>query len=316
MAGRLGAVLVVLAAFVPAVAGQGTAFYTVQFEAVWSAATHPTDFPGNPHFSGLVGGTHNSGASFWQSGRAASPGIQVMAETGSKEPLRSEVQAAIQAGTAFRVLSGPGLSVSPGTTSYSFESTADYPLVTLVSMIAPSPDWFVGVNGLELLDNGQWRDNVTVELRPYDAGTDSGPSYVSPNQPTSPATPISRIQGEPFLVGGNVPAMARFTFRLDMVAGGTQSESVGELPRIAHLLVYPNPSAGQVRAALTLPEAQVVQLVLTDVRGREVARLPGQYLEAGRHVLPVSMAGLATGIYFLRMEGRGFRLVRPLARVR
>ena len=30
--------------------------------------------------------------------------------------------------------------------------TTDHPRVTLVTMIAPSPDWFVGVSGLSLLD--------------------------------------------------------------------------------------------------------------------------------------------------------------------
>ena len=30
----------------------GNARYRVTFQATWSAATHPTNFPGNPHFSG------------------------------------------------------------------------------------------------------------------------------------------------------------------------------------------------------------------------------------------------------------------------
>ncbi|HIF20738.1 MAG TPA: hypothetical protein EYQ27_02255 [Gemmatimonadetes bacterium] len=29
---------------------EGSATYDVVFESVWSAATHPTDFPSNPHF--------------------------------------------------------------------------------------------------------------------------------------------------------------------------------------------------------------------------------------------------------------------------
>ena len=36
-----------------------TARYRVRFNATWSATTHPNDFPSAPHFSGLIGGTHN-----------------------------------------------------------------------------------------------------------------------------------------------------------------------------------------------------------------------------------------------------------------
>ena len=56
-----------------------------------------------------------------------------------------------------------------------FEVNPEYPLVTLITMIAPSPDWFVGVAGLSLLDgSGRWRKRVDVDLYPYDAGTEDG----------------------------------------------------------------------------------------------------------------------------------------------
>ena len=45
--------------------------YTVEFESTWSANTHPTDFPSNPHFSGLVGGTHDNSVTFWETGQLA-----------------------------------------------------------------------------------------------------------------------------------------------------------------------------------------------------------------------------------------------------
>lgn len=45
--------------------------------------------------------------------------------------------------------------------------------------IGPSPDWVVGVNGLNLcLKNCTWIENLTVDLYPYDAGTDSGITYM------------------------------------------------------------------------------------------------------------------------------------------
>ena len=63
---------------------EARAEYTVTFDASWSKSTHPEDFPPNPHFSGLIGGTHNDDIRFWMPGRKASDGIKAMAERGLK----------------------------------------------------------------------------------------------------------------------------------------------------------------------------------------------------------------------------------------
>ena len=79
-------------------------------------------------------------------------------------------------------------------------------------MIAPSPDWFVGVSGLSLYENGEWISQKVVELVPYDAGTDSGVSYNSANLATANPEPISKIEVTLFLVNGDVPPLGTFTF--------------------------------------------------------------------------------------------------------
>ena len=62
-------------------------------------------------------------------------------------------------------------------------------------MIDPSPDWIVGVSGLELcLANGSWIEEKILNLYPWDAGTDSGSTYISPDQPTYPRDVIRRIK--------------------------------------------------------------------------------------------------------------------------
>jgi hypothetical protein len=190
-----------------------TAQYQVTFDAVWSLATHPTAFPPSPHFSGLVGATHDAGVSFWEPGGTASPGMESMAETGSKSPLTSEINGAIMAGTAGALISGGGIGLSPNSVSKTFDITQEHSLVSLVTMIAPSPDWFVGVHGLELFVAGDWVDELVIDLDAYDSGTDSGPSFTSPNANTNPQDPISLITGFPFASG--VP-LGTFTFtRLD-----------------------------------------------------------------------------------------------------
>ncbi len=193
---------------------QTIATYEVTFTSTWSATTHPTNFPSSPHYSGLIGGTHNSSATFWETGSTASLGIKEMAEFGSKSALRSEVQTAIGAGTAERVLSGGGIGPSPGVVRMTFDVSEAFPLVTLTSMLAPSPDWFVGVNGHSLRSATDWKNEDTIELFVYDAGTDSGPNYTSSNQATNPRENIARIATNPFIYEGQVKSVGTFVFSL------------------------------------------------------------------------------------------------------
>jgi hypothetical protein len=197
----------------PAVTPAPTARYSVTFDSTWSAESHPTDFPPDPHFSPLIGGTHSPAVQLWSVGGIASDGIEAMAERGRTTPLDQEVLAAIAAGTGQHLLQGPGISLSPGSASLEFEIGRDYPLVTLVSMIAPSPDWFVGVHDLSLLDGGDWVSQKIVTLDPFDAGTDHGPSYESPDLDARPRRPIRVIDGFPFDVQGRVAPVGTFTFR-------------------------------------------------------------------------------------------------------
>ncbi len=190
-----------------------SARYRVTFQADWSALTHPMDFPAGAHFSSLIGGTHNSGANFWEPGSLATEGVERMAELGATSTLASEVEFEIFRGTAGAVLRGGNIARSPGRVELEFEIDRRHPLVTLVSMIAPSPDWFVGVGSLELFRNGGWADEVVVELHPYDAGTDSGATFESPDLDTQPPDPIQPITGAPFLNQGVVQPMGTFTFQ-------------------------------------------------------------------------------------------------------
>lgn len=209
--------LALFAASGSAIAGDSVATYRLTFQSTWSADNHPLDFPPSPHFSGLIGGTHHAGIRFWEHGELASPGIELMAETGSKSILTSEVNAAIGAGQAENLVSGPGMGLSPGTVVMTFQVSASHPLVSVVTMIAPSPDWFVGVDSLALAQGGVWQEEVVASLRPYDSGTDSGVSYTSPNFDTVPAEPIFDLSNMyPF---DGTPPLGTFTFTLLSVDG-------------------------------------------------------------------------------------------------
>jgi hypothetical protein len=201
------------------VAQDYTARYQVSFDASWSPQTHPSSFPvSSAHWSGLVGGVHSGQAHFWREGEPASEGIRLMAELGSQPRLLAEVRTAIANGAADFTLSGGGINPAPGSRLLVFPQPMrrDFPLVTLCSMIAPSPDWFVGVDSLSLIEDGQWVSNKTVTLYGFDAGTDSGASYASPDLVTSPRGVVTRFTGFPALVNDVIVPFGTFTFtRLD-----------------------------------------------------------------------------------------------------
>lgn len=195
-----------------------TARYQVVFNATWSQQALPTNWPANAHFSGLVGGTHNENVHFWRDGETASEGIRLMAEVGQKTTLLNEIAPAIANGAAHFQSSGGGISPSPGSVSLIFPQPMqrNFPLVTLVSMIAPSPDWFVGVDSLNMIENGAWVTNKVVSLFGRDAGTDSGVTYISPDQTTLPRVAIASFAGFPALQDGVIVPFGNFTFtRLD-----------------------------------------------------------------------------------------------------
>jgi hypothetical protein len=188
-----------------------SARYTVVFDSTWSATSHPVDFPASAHYSGLIGATHAASVSFWTEGGLASEGIRRMAERGSKQPLDDEVNRAIGRGDAEYLLSGPDLRTSPGSTNLVFEISQAFPLVTLVTMVAPSPDWFVGVSGLPLFQDGRWIDEVRVDLFGFDAGTDSGITYTAPDHETTPRQPIARLT-YPLTSSGPAKPLGTLTF--------------------------------------------------------------------------------------------------------
>ena len=193
-------------------AGLAGATYKITFNSSWSAITHPDNFPASPHFSGLIGATHNEHDVYWKENELATAGIEAMAETGSKVILSTEINNKIASGNSDVLISEAGIGVSPGSVSFNLVLKAEFSRITLVSMLAPSPDWFVGVSGLNLLDNGEWLKSKTVKLYVYDAGTDDGTTYTAIDSDTNPKQTIQQIKSSPFLVDGKVTEIGEFIF--------------------------------------------------------------------------------------------------------
>ncbi|MBT8262856.1 MAG: T9SS type A sorting domain-containing protein [Bacteroidia bacterium] len=161
----------------------------------------------------------------------------------------------------------------------------DFPLLTLVSMIAPSPDWMIAVNSVELLDtNGDWKPSISIDLFPYDAGTDSGVDYTSPNLDTDPPEPISSAQGvAPF----SNEKMGTLTITLESVLGNDDNSD-------SFLQVFPNPTDGIIR----ITESKGIKSVeVFNVLGAKVLQ---QNINSNQVQMDIS--SLRSGLYMFRIE--------------
>ena len=248
LVGPLAAVFV----FAAQVSAQSIATYQVTVSNSWSQASHeawapPFSSVESAHFSHLGGGTHNSSLSIWQDGGLSSPGMVRMQESGWIDhfdpevvDLKSEFDQHLADGTAYSFLNYPRYFFPlepPGTVSLDVSST--HPLVTLVSMLGPSPDWFVGVSGLNMLEAGEWRQEITVDLFTYDGGTRSNDEtfLCCRNGPLeAPQKPISLFADtpnadDPYRTALTSAQIGTFKFELQSVQQGVTKLRAGDADR-------------------------------------------------------------------------------------
>jgi len=172
---------------------EGHANYEVVFNSTWSDESHPEDFPDKSHLSHLFGVSHNNQVSFWEPGSSVSEGVKNIAERGSGYKLIKEAEWAIKINRALDIFDGQDIKHSPGTSIVQFQLTEEFPQVTLVNMLAPSPDWITGVSSLNLCENGAWVETKTIPAAVYDAGTDEGRTYTAKDKPRNEFEPVALL---------------------------------------------------------------------------------------------------------------------------
>lgn len=165
----------------------------------WGEARYPANYPEAAHFSHLGGAIHSDRVSFWRPGDTVSDGMRQMAETGNVNILaEEEVVRAIDRGDAWRAIyeriyTPEQPALPPGSRTTTVQLHRNFPLITLATMLGPSPDWFVGVTGLSLWEVDRWADRFEVDLTLWDGGTRDGTIPQMGGPETTPAAPISMI---------------------------------------------------------------------------------------------------------------------------
>ncbi|XP_072448649.1 spondin-1-like [Chiloscyllium punctatum] len=170
----------------------GTAKYRLTFYGNWSEKTHPKDYPKfATHWSAIIGASHSKSYRLWEYGGFASNGVKQVAEWGS--PVKMEEEIRQQGESVLTVIKAkaqwPAWQPLNVRAAPSAEFSVDHTrhLMSFLTMLGPSPDWNVGLSAEDLCtkDCG-WVQKVIQDLIPWDAGTDSGVTYLAPNQRTEP----------------------------------------------------------------------------------------------------------------------------------
>jgi len=268
-----------------------TANYTVTFQGTWSSTTHPiSNFPSNAHWSDLVGATHNNSIVFVGAGILATTGIENVAESGINDVFNQEIQNAITLGSADVAFDQPFDSFSP-TSSVSVAITVNknFPLLSLASMIAPSPDWMIQVNSLSFIDpNGDWIPSITMDLFPYDAGTEDGNGYSFGNLETVPQQPITSLQNIAPFSNAKVG-----TLTISLVSLGTEAFSA-KTP-----IFISTDSALKAIQIHNSNQENIQQLEIYNSLGSLVKR---HEISTNKSIYNFSFPTLKSGLYFIKLQ--------------
>lgn len=165
-----------------------TASYKIYIIGTWAMPQHI--IPANVHFTQFVGLIHGDETAIYKQGTLASKGVENIAEIGNSTVLKNEMDSLIAANKA---LSKFFLNIAGaiGKDSTSALVNIKNSKISFISMLAPSPDWFVGIDSYNLIQNGKWVSEITIPIYGYDAGTEDGDVFGYANPATVPQQPIT-----------------------------------------------------------------------------------------------------------------------------
>ncbi len=170
--------------------------YRVRMHAPWSQLQHGTFYPAGAHLSPMVAWAHRLKNTVFATGTLASDGMEIMAETGATKTLAGELQELGKEGRLHNYNIGKRID-APGEDSVIIVLSNTAPFASVVSMIAPSPDWFIAAHNVRLFENNQWVKKSSVPAVLYDSGTDSGTTFTAKDADTAPPEPIHRFAKAP-----------------------------------------------------------------------------------------------------------------------
>ena len=190
--------------------------YKVEFTPAWTKANFPFEYPDTslihkPHFSGWIGTAHNDGYRIFQEAAMPTPGLENLSEMGKHDPLDAEIKAAIAAGNALALAESEPLKDFSQTVTFEISVDEAHPMAALVAMIAPSPDWFAGVD-VNLMENGAFVASKSVDVMAWDSGGDDGTTFLADDVDNNPKKPSMQSNDQHFMKDGTTMPVGTLTF--------------------------------------------------------------------------------------------------------
>ena len=172
--------------FTPFPGCSGSATYNVTFINRVTARRFG-DIPNLPEnglvFSPLAGASHSNRFSFFTIRGFANRAVEDIAELGDNTRfLRLAERIRRQRGEVLSIDSADGPTFAGQRTTLTLTVDCQHPFMTVLSMLAPSPDWIVQINNLNMFDSsrGRFLRQRRMNLITYDAGTDDGGDFTPP----------------------------------------------------------------------------------------------------------------------------------------
>jgi len=190
--------------------------YKMELQTFWDEQTFPKQYPQwrpSAQWSKTVGYSHGQSLSLFSVGNLVDEGVRQFVETGESEVL----DLAAENKTFLDGILAPPILTGVGKTSANIFVDGNNSCVSAMTKIVPSPDWFVGLDSLQLCNDGHFIQSFATEVFPLDAGTDNGFTFTSPNWETEP-------RAEVFTISNDFPAHP---------AGSFHYPTLSRLPRLA-----------------------------------------------------------------------------------
>ncbi len=176
--------------------------YRLTFTSLWNEKDHLGQ-PVTAHFSPIVLTVHDQRHTLFSVGELTGRSLEEVAEHGNPTQINKDILIDQNLGKVLSFINTKDQFISTQSTQViEFEVSLEHSMVSFVTMVAPSPDWIVGLDGFSLYDGTKFIDNTaSIDLYAYNAGTeegDFGGNFSLNNNPTQSPTPIQRLTGEGF----------------------------------------------------------------------------------------------------------------------
>jgi len=170
------------------------AVYTLKLKTYWDERQFPKQYPQwrpAAQWSKTLGYVHNGDPELFRVGSSVSEGVKEFIQTGDSQILEQEI--GNKSSTILDSILLPQVLKGVGESQATVFVDGNHTKVSVITKLVPSPDWFVGLDSIELCKDGQFIENLAIKVDPLDGGTDNGFTFTSPNWPTEPQGGVFRI---------------------------------------------------------------------------------------------------------------------------